>query len=115
MVAESVTAPTEGMPFLELSDTDAPEMLALATRTKPGPPPRGETSTAPLGPTLARATKGDSAMKRRQCTSSAAISFFTARSFGAGYRARSASRVRTSAISPVYLPIPVSSGAKLIP
>lgn len=37
MVAESVTTPAEDMSFLELSDTDAPEMLALATRTKPGP------------------------------------------------------------------------------
>jgi len=37
MVAETVTAPETGAEVLELSDADAPEMLALATLTKPGP------------------------------------------------------------------------------
>ena len=37
MVAASVTPPTETLPVLELNDADAPEMLELATLTKPGP------------------------------------------------------------------------------
>jgi predicted GNAT family acetyltransferase len=37
MLAENVTVPDDGGDFLELSDADAPEMLALATLTKPGP------------------------------------------------------------------------------
>ena len=37
MLAVSVTPPEEDFPFLELSDADAAEMLALATLTKPGP------------------------------------------------------------------------------
>ncbi|WP_373503075.1 GNAT family N-acetyltransferase [Aestuariivirga sp.] len=37
MVAETVSAPDEHVNFLELSDADAGEMLALATLTKPGP------------------------------------------------------------------------------
>lgn len=41
MVAGAVTAPEEGIDVLELSDADAPEMLALALLTRPGPTIRG--------------------------------------------------------------------------
>jgi predicted GNAT family acetyltransferase len=37
MVAGAVTAPEAGIEVLELSDADAPEMLSLATLTRPGP------------------------------------------------------------------------------
>jgi predicted GNAT family acetyltransferase len=37
MLAQTVAAPDEGIDCVELSDADAPEMLALATLTKPGP------------------------------------------------------------------------------
>ena len=37
MLAATVAAPDGEFPFLELSDADAAEMLALATLTKPGP------------------------------------------------------------------------------
>jgi predicted GNAT family acetyltransferase len=37
MVAEALTPGEAGFPIVELTDADAPEMLALATLTKPGP------------------------------------------------------------------------------
>lgn len=37
MLAVTVSPPDRMLDFLELSDADAPEMLALATLTKPGP------------------------------------------------------------------------------
>lgn len=37
MLAVSVAPPARMMDFLELTDADAPDMLALATQTKPGP------------------------------------------------------------------------------
>lgn len=37
MVAERIEAPDRDLPLLELSDADAPDMLALATLCRPGP------------------------------------------------------------------------------
>ncbi len=37
MLAVTVKAPDDAIPFLELTEADAPEMLGLATLTKPGP------------------------------------------------------------------------------
>jgi predicted GNAT family acetyltransferase len=37
MVAPSVSPPEDVFPFVELTEADGPEMLALATLTKPGP------------------------------------------------------------------------------